>query len=84
MDPIHDRVQSAWRRCACEVCETKRKARNTEYMRRWRARRRESTPPPDAHGRLSTYINWGCRCDACLEAHRSYHRERRRKLRDAT
>ena len=26
------------------------------------------------HGNVSTYTNWGCRCDACCEAKAAYHR----------
>jgi len=33
------------------------------------------------HGTDSAYVNWGCRCEPCREAHRAYHRayKRRRK-----
>jgi hypothetical protein len=31
------------------------------------------------HG-LSTYTNWGCRCDVCRAAMAAYRRDRRRKM----
>jgi hypothetical protein len=31
------------------------------------------------HGSPSTYRHHGCRCDACVEANRQYHRDMRRR-----
>ena len=33
--------------------------------------------PPENHGRDSTYVSHGCRCDECTEAHREKAREYR-------
>ena len=35
---------------------------------------------PVIHGRLSSYTNRGCRCEACSEANREYHRGRRASM----
>jgi hypothetical protein len=32
------------------------------------------------HGRYTTYLNHGCRCYLCSEAHRVYMREYQRKV----
>lgn len=42
-------------------------------------RGRGSVPPPDAHGTLATYTNFGCRCAPCREARRAYDRERQER-----
>ena len=37
--------------------------------------------PPEKHGRDSTYVSYGCRCDECTQAHRqkaAEYRERRK------
>lgn len=41
-----------------------------------RERRAKGSVPPDVtHGTYSTYANYLCRCEACTEANREYHRE---------
>lgn len=45
-----------------------------------RGRTREFPPPPDAHGCLSTYVNYRCRCEPCREARRAYDRKRHNRV----
>lgn len=45
----------------CELC----KQANAAYHRDGRISRRQRDAP--VHGRLSTYSNWGCRCDSCIK-----------------
>lgn len=42
--------------------------------------------PPEKHGKDTTYVSYGCRCDACSKAHREKakeYRERKRREREA-
>jgi len=39
----------------------------SDYVREYRAKRRQRPDVP--HGTDNAYINWGCRCDQCREAH---------------
>jgi hypothetical protein len=55
-------------RCRCDDC--RQAAR--EFQRAStadRARRLASGEVDVTHGRLSTYVNWACRCAPCTEAH---------------
>lgn len=69
MSPTHG-LASTYRNqrsaCRCDLC----RAANTERSRLERAIRaaRVDEVPPEAHGRLSTYKNWGCRCGLCTAA----------------
>jgi hypothetical protein len=35
--------------------------------------------PPEKHGKQSTYVSYGCRCDDCTKAHREKAQEYRKK-----
>lgn len=60
--------------CRKDEC---RRAHNEAHTRMRRARYAEfaagEVSPP--HGRRSTYLNYGCRCDECTEANRVYVRQ---------
>lgn len=63
-------------RCRCRVC----KDGNAMYQAEQRAKRRarlEADPTQAPHGEASTYANWGCRCDLCLEAFMDDIKQRR-------
>lgn len=47
------------RGCRCDLCTTANRVYTREYLARLRSR----PIPPDAHGKRSTYSNYGCRCD---------------------
>jgi len=49
----------------------------------YRRRSRETPPPEFPHGE-GGYVNYGCRCDVCVEATRAAARERRRAQQAAT
>lgn len=46
-------------------------------------RGRRETPDADAHGFLSTYVNFKCRCGPCRGARAAYDRARRIRQREA-
>lgn len=52
--------------------------------RDWRTQResrkaRLGTLPVSAHGKVSTYTNWGCRCKKCTKANSTWHRNKYRE-----
>lgn len=79
-DSRHGTVERYWKKCRCGSCKG---AYNTyqRVQRKSRSARRGGTTPDPLlpHGRVSTYSNWGCRCDRCTEAATSAVRESRRK-----
>lgn len=48
-------------------------------MRVIRKRRLDSDPDVVAHGRTTTYVEWGCRCEACSAAIRDYGKRKRKR-----
>ena len=58
--------------CRCSIC---RRAK-AEYMQALRLRLVEHEPPPEAHGKETTYNNWSCRCEACCAAKAECNRRR--------
>ena len=71
----HNNTSYVSGRCRCEVCSAAHAWAQQEGTIKRRMRLDELSP--SAHGRLSTYTNWGCRCDACRTATRDYKRARR-------
>lgn len=69
----HGRVGTYVRGCRCEAC----RSTWAHYQRRYRELRGQRTPPEDSHGTYSTYVNWRCRCELCLEAACIANAERR-------
>lgn len=71
--------------CRCPEC----RADHAALARYYRTLRRETRVltggvltaplPPEAHGQLSTYVNWGCRCDRCMSANAAYSRKWRNR-----
>jgi len=61
--------------CRCEDCVTTK----AEYMAEWRASKTFEDIP---HGTDNGYTNYGCKCDACREAHvaRTTGQRRRRQV----
>jgi hypothetical protein len=58
------RCKDGPRGAACETC----REASARYIRRMRAKKREllaADPSIRPHGNISTYQNWGCRCDEC-------------------
>ena len=53
--------------CRCAVCMGAHNAKHRE-LRAKRAARRPEDNPLLWHGKLSTYKNHGCRCEACARA----------------
>lgn len=68
--------------CRCDECKA---AQVTKVLAERRSRRAKLDLYPDLpidHGKYTTYNNWGCRCDLCIEAyrvHRSGQRARKRQ-----
>lgn len=56
-----------------------------EYQKRMRERYSNNTEllklekPNVTHGKNSTYVNYGCRCDECLDAHAAFVREAKKR-----
>jgi hypothetical protein len=65
--------------CRCEKC----RSANTELAAKYRRARSTSAATPPTHG-VSTYSNWGCRCDICVAAHADACRERHQRRREAS
>lgn len=56
--------------CRCPLCRTA----NAKKHREFRAARKAkilSDPTVAKHGLRSTYVNWGCRCQKCTDAHKA-------------
>jgi len=64
---------SAYRngRCLCEICTEDHRARHARENAS-RVARLAADPSLAPHGSRQTYVNWGCRCAACSEAHSAY------------
>ena len=63
--------------CRCRVCRDA----NAAQAREGRARRTATLHRAVAdliHGTKATYVNHGCRCEACVEAQREANQRRRR------
>lgn len=41
-----------------------------KHSREWWREYRSNRATPTPHGTHNGYVNWGCRCDQCREAHR--------------
>lgn len=68
---------SAWRtrRCTCDMCsDASRLLARKNYKERVDRLKQDPTLAP--HGRYSTYINWGCRCELCRDAREEYYKDR--------
>lgn len=61
----HGTPRTYKRGCRCDLC----RAANKQRVLAWRAESYAKAIPPNAHGRASTYSNWGCRCAECTRAH---------------
>ena len=63
--------------CHCDECRDA----NAVQAREGRARRAAALAAGTVrlrHGTKATYVNHGCRCEACVEAQRDANRQRRR------
>ena len=60
------------RGCRCDDCRESHALRMRRFRVVARYRRKGAT-----HGSYSTYVNYACRCDPCMEAKREYDRTRR-------
>lgn len=83
-EPTHDGPPSTveyHRGCRCGGCRAARCARTLELRAEKKSRRvlidGRLVAPTNEHGTISTYNNWGCRCDPCVEAATAYHRRYR-------
>ena len=68
---------SAWRtrRCTCEKCfKASRDLAKKNHEERVKRLKEDPTLAP--HGRYSTYINWGCRCERCRNSRDEYYKDR--------
>lgn len=70
----HGTVNSYNNGCRCPDC----RQANTVFCaeRRVLRRSRVSEMPPEKHGTISGYENWGCRCDVCSSAEAEHRRIR--------
>jgi DNA-binding CsgD family transcriptional regulator len=70
----HGTVNSYNNGCRCPDC----RQANTVFCAGRRALRRSRVAemPPEKHGTISGYENWGCRCDACSAAETEHRRVR--------
>ncbi len=67
--------------CRCTRC----RVAASEYRRKERDRRRGQSPPDHVeHGKVSTYTNYYCRCDASRTAAVQAGREYRRRRKEAS
>lgn len=68
------------RGCRCDLCQTKWRDHQREYMKQRRAMRRWAKPqPPELlHGRITTYNRHKCRCAKCRAVHAAQARARRK------
>jgi len=54
---------------------------NTSYLHNLRQRRKQdlaADPTLKPHGSPSTYVNWGCRCPQCGNAHSIWLKDHRK------
>lgn len=58
--------------CRCRVCRD-------GHREAIRQRAAQLAPDDPRHGRYATYVNHGCRCDACTEATRVYRAHLRKR-----
>jgi hypothetical protein len=77
----HGRRGTYIKGCRCEACNQA----NRDGANIGRYSRAGRTPPPDSHGKATTYTNWHCRCDPCKAAqsqvNRAYHAAHREQAR---
>jgi hypothetical protein len=52
-------------------------------MKRWFAQALTREVPDDIHGKVSTYKNWGCRCQPCTKANTINHADYMRRIIDS-
>lgn len=79
-----------FRKRVCRTCSVERKAAarrasgiKPREVGPSRSERLAADPTVVAHGRSGTYTHWGCRCDACREAHAAARRVERAKAASA-
>lgn len=74
-------MEHGTRYCYAQGCgRIECKMANSTYIHGLRERRKKAlaeNPALKPHGSPSTYINWGCRCDECGEAHSVWLKKRR-------
>jgi hypothetical protein len=74
----HGTVNRYRKGCRCDLCRQAATATHRYYIDRSRARRIEvdgrlvAPVGDERHGKPSTYINEGCRCPPCADAHRAH------------
>ena len=72
--------------CRCSLCTEAHRVAGELYRQRSRQgvrvhnRRIAVDNPHHPHGTISCYTNDGCGCDACKEAWRLYHADRKRRV----
>lgn len=80
MSSIEHGTQEAYarRKCSCQTCVAGNTARH-RVLRKARFERRVlvegrlvAPVPPERHGLMTTYNNWGCRCEACTKDATAY------------
>ena len=60
----------------CEPCRLASAAAARDGIEARRERMANGEQPPGGHGNVSTYKNWGCRCDPCVEVHAEHQRRK--------
>lgn len=60
----------------CDPCREASAAAARDGIESRRARLAAGEDPPGGHGNVSTYKNWGCRCDPCTLAHSEHLKKR--------
>lgn len=66
-DPRHGGSGNAYSNLRCRCTECRRV--NTARVLRRKAERLREIPPDRVHGTRGGYLNWGCRCRPCTDAH---------------
>jgi hypothetical protein len=73
-DPRHGTMAGYKRGCCCFDCRCANTDRVLVQNAQRRARLNAGLASP-AHGRYTTYSNWGCRCQPCRDAWAAYWRD---------
>lgn len=61
-------------KCRCSRCRAANAVRTAGQVAR-RADQITADPSLAVHGKYTTYNNWHCRCDPCVEAHKQKCRD---------